>query len=101
MPHLNPALLLTPPDLMLEVAKIEIGVQFPVHTAKQVLVERSRDTRRVVIGCEHTCYGFDQIGSINIASPSCNSVRTSERNAAAAGRSKLPIVLPRNKRSKF
>ena len=86
---------------VLELAQIEIRVQFAIDARQQVQVERGRDARRVVIGGQQV---------VPPASPGpCPAAghrrgagtggRPAENRCAASG-SKLPMVLPRNSTSR-
>ena len=50
-------------DMMLELAKIEVGFQFPVNPSKQVQIERRRYPQRIVVSFHQAIDGFQEIGT--------------------------------------
>src|ERR1035441_4550603 len=61
--HLDTAGRLVEPGDMLELAKIEVAVQFPVDPPQQVQVERRRHAQRIVVSFQHPLERLQKIGA--------------------------------------
>ncbi len=88
---------LVPARFVLELAQLEIAAQLAVDAAEQIEIESAGDAGGIVVGHQHAVAFLYQVGADQqrVAGKEARGGDRAE-TPSAHGRSKLPMVLPRN-----